>query len=218
MKKVKLLAAAILTAGLTSAFAAPQDTDVEQQKSQTTTQQELKNSVSPEIQQLVEQVKNAPPSEKYIYMNQLKQKLRELSADERREVMQEVVKDLRHGGKEEAIEHVAGKNERAEKEVMEEHETMKGENRNHSEENMEMRTEMEMEGKQEKMMEREHELEERKTDIQERTNFRQTEMEEREMEHQYESGSMDMNQGDMGGNNQMEQNGSEGTYNQGNMR
>jgi len=86
MKKVKLLAAAILTAGLTSAFAAPQDTDVEQQKSQTTTQQELKNSVSPEIQQLVEQVKNAPPSEKYIYMNQLKQKLRELSADERREI------------------------------------------------------------------------------------------------------------------------------------
>lgn len=214
MKKTAFLVSAILTIGAYS-IAAPQN------GTQTTIQNEtqignaqadvqVKVNIFHDIQQLVEQVKNASPSEKYIYMNQLKQKLRELSVEERREVIHEIVKELKSAGKEKALEHVSGKNEKAEKEVSEEHNVMKRENKKHAEERGSMRMKIErkhdMETSQERMMDREREMEERKSDIQERINFRYRERKERGMEHkmmdrQTESDSNNHKQGNF--NNSM---------------
>lgn len=54
------------------------------------------------IRELLEKVKNAPPEERYIYMNRLKLKLRELKEEQRKEIIRKLYREL--SGKEE-MEH-----------------------------------------------------------------------------------------------------------------
>ena len=57
-----------------------------------------------EILQLVEEVKKAPPEERYKVMNELKLKLRELNRHEREEMIRKVYRELK-GEEHEKLEH-----------------------------------------------------------------------------------------------------------------
>lgn len=179
MKMKKLLVSGILTLGFVGVGFAAQNqgsgtnVSVDVQNQGTSTQVDVQVGASAggtlpaDIQTIIQQIKNAPESERYIYMNQLKMKLRELSAEERHEIMKEIMDEL-HEGREEKSEHYV------DMEKTYEHE-------------MEMEDRNEHAGMaQEKLMEREHELEERKSEFQERSNFRYQEREEREVEREYE--------------------------------
>ncbi len=52
--------------------------------------------ISYEIKSLIEKVKNAPPEEKYKYMNQLKIIIRNLHSEDRKKVMKEIVEELKN--------------------------------------------------------------------------------------------------------------------------
>ncbi len=74
-----------------------------------------------EILEILDRVKRTPPEERYKVMNELKLKLRELSMEEREEMIREIYEELK-GGREvedrfEEMEHVGGVEER--EEVME---------------------------------------------------------------------------------------------------
>lgn len=50
-----------------------------------------------EIKDLIQQIKEAPPSEKYIYINKLKEKLHQVSKEKRREVMEQLRQQYEKG-------------------------------------------------------------------------------------------------------------------------
>ena len=71
-----------------------------------------------EILEILDRVKRTPPEERYKVMNELKLKLRELSMEEREEMIREIYEELK-GGREvedrfEEMEHVGGVEEREE--------------------------------------------------------------------------------------------------------
>lgn len=68
-----------------------------------------------EILRLIEEVKKAPPSERYKIMNELKIKLREMSRREREEMIREVYEKLKGGEMFEKGEHFEEKYEEHEK-------------------------------------------------------------------------------------------------------
>jgi vacuolar-type H+-ATPase subunit I/STV1 len=53
------------------------------------------NKTAQEIKSLIEKVKNAPPEEKYKYMNQLKIIIRNLHSEERKKVIKQIMKELK---------------------------------------------------------------------------------------------------------------------------
>ncbi|MBK3332162.1 hypothetical protein GWK41_03650 [Persephonella atlantica] len=55
------------------------------------------SSANNEIKQLIEQIKSAPANEKYIYMNKLKDALREMSEHQRKEVIEKLTEELMEG-------------------------------------------------------------------------------------------------------------------------
>ncbi|NPA51978.1 MAG: hypothetical protein GXO22_03705 [Aquificae bacterium] len=68
-------------------------------KNQTAVQENLKleANVSQEIQNLIQQLKEAPVQERYKYMNQLKIKLKELNQQERIKIINQLREQLRQG-------------------------------------------------------------------------------------------------------------------------
>ncbi len=133
--------------------------------------------VPSDIKQLIEKVKNAPVEEKYKYMNQLKLKLREISAEKRKMLINKIVNMLHeHENERKESIHMGNKMEHNMKNYME-----KAKEREHNftekEEMMEGRMEHTMENHMERIMEREHNLEEKREMIQERVNLQNTEKE-----------------------------------------
>ncbi|GEM_PF-3474488 len=74
-----------------------------------------------EINRLIEEVKNAPPEEKYKVMNELKMRLREIRGEEREEMIKEVYERLKGREYEHHGEREFGKEEHGVGEEKEEH-------------------------------------------------------------------------------------------------
>ncbi len=182
MKKAKFLMTAILVSSI-GAYA--QVGQVQQQTNSGTTTPDpaatQTNGGTPatapdpakvQIRDLVEKVKTAPPDKKYIYMNQLKEKMMEMNRKEREKFMHEIVEELRENHHEK--EHS--------KEYEHEHEH-EYKNSEHYDDMMEKSHEVEEHTNemQEYMMEKSNEIEDKSTETQERSSL--NEGYEYEMEH-----------------------------------
>ena len=78
-----------------------------------------------EIIQLIEEVKKAPPEERYEVMNKLKLKLREMNRTEREEIIRKIYRELKSPGHQREYEHEIEKGKRVSREVGEKMEKMK---------------------------------------------------------------------------------------------